>query len=270
MSKIHSLTKRAAIEASSTPAHTRSRRAAFAPRLLLSIVTLWFASVGSISAQSPNEEFRVLPDTPRALQAVYVRLTLSACQGIAEVKHANGIFSIGVTSQVFCIPSPVPRALEVSLGKLPQGQYRVRVANADDPNDPESWPELTFDVAAPAPGRFSDEFGPLLDYSGVWSSPDYRGQGWFVEHRSPDRLLLTWVTYDDAGRNTWYVMQANLRSYEVLSGPVFKTQRTGTTVELTQIGSGRFESRAADEAEFTLLLDGAEVPTTINLRRAAL
>ncbi len=270
MSKIDFLTKYSTTKPSSARGRARARRAVRAPRLLLAIATLWFAGIGATRAQIPDDGFEILPATPRALQPVYARVMLPACRAIAEVKHAQGIISIGVTAQIFCIPSPVMSARDVSLGKLPQGQYRARLVNADVSNASEPEPEIAFEVAAPTPGANFDDFGALLDYSGLWWNPEHRGQGWFVEHHVPDRLVLTWVTYDEAGRNTWYVMQADSRSYEVISGPVYKAQRTGTGTVLTQIGSGRFASFAAGEAVFTLLPNGADVPTVINLHRTPL
>ena len=271
MSTIVSSTKFSNIRTKHTPRRASPQRAALTPRLLLAVVTLLFvAGVGAANAQSAGNGFEILPATPRALQSVYARVTLPACLAIAEVKHADGIISIGVTARIFCIPSPVTAVREVSLGKLPQGQYRARLVNVDVPNAPEPEPEITFEVAAPTPGAHFDDFGTLLDYSGLWWNPEHRGQGWFVEHHVPDRLMLTWVTYDEDGRNTWFVMQANLRSYAEISGPVYKAQRTGAGTVLTQIGTGRFASFAAGEAVFTLLPNGVDVPTVINLYRTPL
>jgi hypothetical protein len=156
----------------------------------------------------------------------------------------------------------------VSLGKLPQGEYRVRLVNADNPARPALTSDVVFNVAAPPAGQFFDEFDPLLDYSGWWWNAASAGEGWFVERKVPDRLMLSWATYDTAGRATWLVMQSDTRSYRRLSGPVYGAQRVSGAVTLTRVGQGVFEASAANTATFTLTPDGpSATPVVTSLQR---
>jgi hypothetical protein len=247
----------------------------YSPRLHALVFALAAAlpivgAVGPVAAQSGAYELVVEPEAPRAQQAVFATVAVPFCRALAEVSHVEGTIEIGVRSAL-CFPRPGFRPMSVSLGKLPQGSYRLRVVNAEDPARPGLTPERMLTVAPPVPGDFADEFEPLLDYSGWWTTADSdRGEGWLVEHKVPDRMMFSWVAYDADGNPTWLVMQATERSYRALIGPVYRSERQGDIVVRTLIGEGRFEGTAADAATFVLTLeDSVEEPVSTSLRRLA-
>lgn len=227
-----------------------------------------FAGSGAAFAQPGAYEIAIEPETPRAQQAVYATVAMPACRVPNEVRYVDGVIEIGVTSTLCGVPPPGLRDRSVSLGKLPQGTYRVRVAERHASGQAFG-PERMLTVAPPAAGEWLDEHEPLLDYSGWWTTEDPTlGEGWLVEHKVPDRLTFSWVTYDDAGEPTWLVMQSIERNYRSLIGPVYRSVRRDGTIVRTIIGEGRFEGFAPDEARFTLTpSEGGGDPVVTELRR---
>lgn len=120
----------------------------------------------------------------------------------------------------------------------------------------------------PAASDWSDH-ELLLDYSGWWTTEDPTlGEGWLVEHKVPDRMMFSWVTYDDAGEPTWLVMQSTDRFLRVLTGPVYRSERLDGSIVRTLVGEGRFEGFAPGEARFTLTPEDMVGESTVTeLRR---
>ncbi|MBX3725348.1 MAG: hypothetical protein KF823_05470 [Xanthomonadales bacterium] len=222
-------------------------------RLLTALLML--ACIGQASAQVPDWPMQTLPEQPRTLQATWLHVMMPDCQIFAGVRHIQGTLEVEVRPTAGCfIPRPGfrnPRTL--ALGKLPQGEYRVRLVDAGRPDRPLLAPELAFTVEPPPPGVLPDEFEPLHDYSGWWMHGEQdRGEGWLVEHVVPDRLMFTWVGYDADGEPTWLVMQSTSHRNGRLSGPVYRSHREGDQVIRTLIGQGTFLSLRHDEAWFIL------------------
>lgn len=238
--------------------------------LVLTAALPILAISGSVTAQPGAYEITIEPETPRAQQAVYATVAVPFCRTPSDVSHVEGVFEIGVVSTA-CFPRPGVRPAPVTLGKLPQGTYRLRVVNAEDPARPALTEEHTLTVAPPTPGNHPDEREPLLDYSGWWTTAAAdQGEGWLVEHKVPDFLVFSWVTYDAEGNPTWLNMQSTERNYRALIGPVYRTERDGDAVVRTRVGEGRFEGTAPNAAMFTLTLDGeGEEPVSTSLQRVA-
>jgi hypothetical protein len=252
---------------------SRQSRRLFAARprwqtlVLATAMTLpMFAGSGAAFAQFSPYVITIEPETPRAQQAVYATVAMPGCRVPKDVRFVDGVIEIGVASTWCGVPPPGLYPRSVSLGKLPQGTYRVRVASA--PDGPAR-PEYTFTVEPPVEGEWQDEHEPLLDYSGWWTTEDPTlGEGWLVEHKVPDRLMFSWVTYDDEGNPTWLVMQSTERDHRALIGPVYRSERQDGTIVRTIIGEGRFEGFAPDEARFTLTpSEGGGDPVVTELRR---
>lgn len=245
----------------------RTRPRASALTIALTAVLPMFVA-GSVSAQPEPYEITIEPETPRAQQSVYAIVAMPACRVPEYVRHVDGVIEIGVASTLCGVPPPGLRPRTVTLGKLPSGNYEVRVVGRHVIG-PEYLQERTFTVEPPVPGNWADEYQPLLDYSGWWTTEDPAlGEGWLVEHKMPDRLMFSWVAYDDAGKPTWLVMQSTDRNHHALTGPVYRSERQDGTIVRTLVGEGRFEGYAPDEARFTLTLaEGDEAPIVTELRR---
>lgn len=236
----------------------------------MAVALSMLAASGAVVAQPGAYEVTVEPETPRAQQAVYAIVAMPGCRVAKDVRFVDGVIEIGVAGTLCGVPPPglFPRA--VSLGKLPQGTYPLRVVGYAT-GQPLLLQERTLTVEPPVPGDWSDEHEPLLDYSGWWTTADPDiGEGWLVEHKVPDRLMFSWVTYDDEGNPTWLVMQSTERDHRALIGPVYRSERRDGTIVRTLVGEGRFRGTAPDEASFTLTPEGpGQEPVITHLRRLA-
>jgi hypothetical protein len=236
-----------------TPTRTlRSRRHGTYALALLATMALLVAAAPA-AAQSAFFAVEIVPDQPRAQQAVHATIAVPESYTPGDVSHVQGVIEIGMR-RTGGFPRPGTRPMSVTLGKLPQGTYRLRVVNAAEPTRPPLAPEQTFTVAPPAPSASPQDYQPLLDYSGWWTRADTdSGEGWLVEHKGPDRLMFSWVTYDDAGNPNWFVMQSTQRqSGGVLIGPVYRARREDGTIVRTLVGEGRFLADGIDQALFVL------------------
>ncbi|MDZ3823091.1 MAG: hypothetical protein U0S76_05775 [Pseudoxanthomonas sp.] len=251
----------------------RPRRLPAGRRTRLLAVLLMLAGSGQVGAQAPDWPMQVLPGQPRALQATWLQVMTPDCQKLTRVRHVQGVLEVEVRPTGCFIPRPGFRnSRTLSLGKLPQGEYRIRLVDAGRPDRPLLAPELAVTVAPPPPGVYPDEVEPLHDYSGWWMRADQdSGEGWLVEHVVPDRMMFTWVGYDADGEPTWLVMQSTANRYGHLSGPVYRSRREGDQVVRTRIGEGTFVSARHDEARFTLRPDDPDAePIETPLRRLPL
>jgi hypothetical protein len=234
-------------------------------------MVLMMAAAGMASAQPAPFTFEIVPDSPSAQQDVFARIHLPSCREMATVSHAQGTIAIAFKGTgCFGIPPPGIFTYEVSLGKLPQGEYQVQLVNNSYPVGPVGAPKTLVVAPLPIP-PFGIGVRPLLDHSGWWMSADARpGEGWLVEHKLPDTLVFSWVTYDGDGEPMWLNMQAQ-RQHRAYVGPVYRTQRQGGQLIRTVVGQGSFDAATADAAVFTLTpADPAITPVSHDLRRLRL
>lgn len=246
-----------------------ARRGARGLALVAALVLLGAAA--PVAAQIGFYAVEIEPEQPRAQQAVYATVAVPFNYALSEVTHVQGVIEIGVRAVGGFLPRPGTRPMSVTLGKLPQGTYQLRVVNADAPTRPALSPARVLTIAPPEP---SGPFGyaePLMDFSGWWTRADSdSGEGWLVEHKVPDRMMFAWVTYDDAGNPNWFVMQSTLRQSGSLIGPVYHSRREGGTIVRTLVGEGRFRANGPDAAVFALRpVDPAQAPVDTPLRRLA-
>jgi hypothetical protein len=167
------------------------------------------------------------------------------------------------------IPRPgFTRPVDASLGKLPPGEYRVQVIY-DSAIPPIVAGERTLVVAPLPTGVVYSLSDPHLDLSGWWTTLDpSSGQGWLIEHKLPDRIVFSWVTYAADGTPMWLNMQTTGRQGRNFIGPVYRSERVADDVIRSLVGEGRFEFGTADSSVFTLVpADPAVPPSTYQLRR---
>jgi hypothetical protein len=208
---------------------------------------------------------QILPAQPSALQPVYARAGLPGCKQISRVRHVEGLIRIDVVSTLCGVPPPGAFDTDVSLGRLPQGSYRMRLFDGEVQGNPALSAEVAFTVAPPVPGDFFDEFAPTLDYSGIWWNAQRAGEAFFVQHQVPDRLLLTWNTFAANGQPEWFVMQSDTRDYASLVGNVYRATGPAGTPTLELLGRASFYSYGSDTASFVVTV-GTQT-TTYELTR---
>ena len=152
---------------------------------------------------------RIVPAEPTAFQPVDLRMTVDSCAFVPGTVHVNAVGgTLKVTQQMNqCLVAGTPEVVDVRLGSLAPGDYRVEVyatANTD------AAPLETLSVRVhgrveiavfPPPPR------PLTDYTGLWWNPAEAGWGLSL-HQSPlDVLFGTWYVYNASGQPEWYTVQ---------------------------------------------------------------
>ena len=112
-----------------------------------------------------------MPDSPRANETVYARVTAaSGCYAFTRdattIMSNNRItISMPVTGGSVCFqPSPPPETLDISIGQLPAGDYVVEVVTRSD-TATSSMGTQVFNVQ---PRQAVD---PLVNYSDLWWNP---------------------------------------------------------------------------------------------------
>src|SRR5690606_4632845 len=102
---------------------------------------------------------------------VYAIVALPACRVLKDARFVDGAIEIRIAGTLCGVPPPGLRLHSLSLGKLPQGTYALRLVSSVA-GQPQLLQERTLTIEPPVPGDWSDEHEPLLDYSGWWTTED--------------------------------------------------------------------------------------------------
>ena len=167
------------------------------------------ALAGALAALPAISSSQISPLEPYEFDLVNLRMTVDSCAFAPEtvsVSAVDGVFRVAHRANQCLLPGE-PRVVDIRLGTLPIGDWRVEVHPDGDPAGPNS-ERLAFSVRGrptiaifPAPPR------PLTDYSGHWFRPAESGWG-LSFHQSPTNVVFAaWFVYDAAGAPTWYVIQ---------------------------------------------------------------
>jgi hypothetical protein len=130
-----------------------------------------------------------------AYDALSVRVSQSS-NVLRVTQHLNNCFAAGT-----------PLLVDVRLGALPAGDYRVEVfATADASGAPTE--SLAFQVRDPVGAAvFPAPPRPLTDYSGIWFNPAESGWGLTLHQGSTHGMLGLLFVYGAEGRPEWYSLQ---------------------------------------------------------------
>lgn len=149
------------------------------------------------------------PAQPYAFDPVNLRMTVDSCAFAPEAVN------VGVKDHVIevrtrlnrCLLPGEPRVVDIRVGSLPPGAWRVNLLELDgdvvrvvDAHafEVRTRPEI---AVYPPPPK------PLTDYSGHWYRPPESGWGLSL-HQSPTHVVFAaWYVYDDSGNPAWYVIQ---------------------------------------------------------------
>ena len=169
----------------------------------------------------------IVPAQPTSFQLVNLRIQSDACNfdpWPVRVTLEDNTFRV-TTEGDNCSPPGPPRSVDVRLGMLPAGDYRVEVLKY-----PRLYPNnvaetLTFQVRDPAEIMiFPPPVRPLTDYSGLWYDP--RESGWGLSlHQSPGHTVFGLLFVYDANRQPeWYSFQGGRwTSSTMWTASVFRT-----------------------------------------------
>lgn len=153
---------------------------------------------------------RVVPAQPTAFERVTLRMTVDSCAFNASTVHVRAESNtLKVTQQLNnCLVPGTPQDVDVRLGSLAAGDYRVEVyASAVVSGTPTE--RLSFTVSEPAQiAIFPPPPRPLADYSGLWWNPQESGWGLSIHQGALHTVFGAWFIYGSNGEPQWYTLQA--------------------------------------------------------------
>ena len=121
---------------------------------------------------------------------------------------------------------------------------------------------ITFQIQAePLEDPFVIEPGT----SSAWFDPARSGEGFMLEILADERAVMYWFTYDDEGRQDWYIAEGEIRGNRILfpelirvSGGEFGPGFDPDKVVRTPVGSASFIWSSCDSGAMKWTLDGSE------------
>lgn len=214
----------------------------------------------------------ISPAAPYEFDPVNLRITTDSCTFVPEtvsVSSVNGLIRVAHRPNN-CLVAGEPRVVDIRLGTLPVGDWRVEVHADGNPAGPN--PErLAFSVRGrPQIAVFPPPPRPLADHSGLWFRPAESGWGISIHQSANHVVFAGWYVYDAAGSPTWYFLQDGhwvsstrwtgsvYRSSgpPFFPGPAFDPAR----VNVEKVGEGHFDfsQRPGEEgvATFTWTVNG--------------
>jgi len=180
------------------------------------------AALPAIAASS------IVPAQPAAFELVNLRMTVDSCAfnpSTVRVRSAMNILT--VTQQLnACLLPGAPQTVDVRLGSLASGDYRVEVyANPDGQAAGTPVETLSFSVREPAEiAVFPPPPRPLTDYSGLWWNPLESGWGLSLHQNALRSLFGAWFVYGAGGEPEWYTLQGGQWTDSTTwSGVIYRT-----------------------------------------------
>lgn len=151
---------------------------------------------------------RIVPAQPIAFEPVNLRMTVDSCMFAPATVQVRAVGStLKVTQQPnACFAAGTPEVVDVRLGSLATGDYRVEVYNGS--GDGAATETLALQVL----GRvgiavFPPPVRPLTDYTGMWWTPTESGWGLSLHQSPADVLFGAWFVYGASGQPEWYSLQ---------------------------------------------------------------
>ena len=99
--------------------------------------------------------------------------------------------------------------------------------------------------------------------SSAWFDPAHNGEGFMLEILPGERAVMYWFTYDDEGRQDWYVAEGAITANRIefpellrVSGGEFGPGFDPARVERAVVGSARFVWSSCDSGAMSWQLDG--------------
>lgn len=221
----------------------------------------------------------IVPAQPSAFDPVNLRMTVDSCSfqpGTVHVAAAGGTFQVSHRPNA-CLVAGTPEVVDIRLGTLAPGDYRVDVfASADTKGTPVE--SLRFTVAdRPEPAVFPAIPKPLTDYSGLWWNAQESGWGLSITQSPANVVFGALFVYGAGGQPEWFTLQGGRwEGATRWSGTLYRT--TGPTyaaalydphaVVLQSAGTASldFTQVPGEEgrARFTFTTGGATVSKTIS------
>ncbi len=184
------------------------------------------ALAGALACLPAHSSSRISPPEPSEFDLVNLRMTVDSCAFAPEtvsVSSGGGTIRVAHRPRQCLLPGE-PRIVDIRLGALPIGDWRVEVHPDGDPAGPVE-ERIDFSVRGrPQIAVFPPPPRPLTDYSGQWYRPAEAGWGLTVDQSPTNVVFAAWYVYDAAGSPTWYTIQGGQwTSAATWSGTVYRT-----------------------------------------------
>ncbi len=244
---------------------------------VLACATLALAAALPVLAQS-----RIEPARPTSFELVNLRMTVDSCAfDPATVRVRAEGDTLQVTQRLNqCFAPGTPQVVDVRLGSLPAGSYRVEIHAGPDTGSPAE--RLSFEVVDPAEiAVFPPPSRPLTDYTGLWWNPQESGWGLSLHQSALHGVFGAWFVYGANGQPEWFTLQGGRwldsttwrGTLYRTTGPSFAGPDYDPRLVLVQAAGTAtldFAHRAGEEgrARFTYTVGG--VTTTKNVVRMRL
>jgi hypothetical protein len=169
---------------------------------------------------------QIVPAQPSAFDPVNLRMTVDSCTfvpGTVRVAAAGNVLKVSQQLNACLVPG-TPEVVDVRLGSLAPGNYRVEVFASTATDGPPA-EALAFSVLErPEAAVFPPIPRPLTDYTGIWWNPQESGWGLSL-HQSPTNVVFgAWFIYNAAGQPEWYTLQGGQwTSSTTWTGTVYRT-----------------------------------------------
>jgi len=239
------------------------------PRRFVAVVLLGFLALIATPAQAQPYSVQLVPQAPRSLETVSVRVTsgglyicLTGSVSMGSVSmNANTITVRLSCVQVFDLLPPVPiSSFDVELGRFPAGSYELVVIEGN-PGTPAI--NVAFAVTERHAFAFPYNF-PIADFTDHWWNPQESGWGISIMQHPSDQLFAVWFVYNQTGQPVWYTLQPGTwTAPTIYTGPVYKT--TGPyyggpfdprQVGIIQVGTATLSFTDSNSGTFSYTVEG--------------
>ena len=221
---------------------------------------------------------RIVPAQPTSFETVNLRMTVDSCAFVpSTVRVRAALNTLRVTQTLNnCLVAGTPEIVDVRLGALPAGDYRIEVYGSTDiglaPIE-----TLAFQVREPAEvAIFPPPTRPLTDYSGLWWNPQESGWGLSLHQSAFHAIFGAWFVYGSGNQPEWFTLQGGQWSDSTTwrgtlyrtTGPFFAGPGYDPRLVLVQAAGSvtlDFRQRTGEEgrARFTYTVNGATVTKVI-------
>lgn len=165
-----------------------------------------FALAAALPATAASQ---IVPAQPTAFEPVNLRMTVDSCAFNPSTVHVRSALNVLTITQRpnACLVAGTPEIVDVRLGALAAGDYRVEVYASPAPEGTPA-ETLAFTVNEPAEiAVFPRPPRPLTDYSGLWWNPLESGWGLSLHQGALHSLFGAWFVYGADGEPEWYTLQ---------------------------------------------------------------
>ncbi len=236
------------------------------------------------SATAAAQQFTLVPAQPQSFDPVVLRMTVDSCvydiDGIG-VRKSNDVLVVTSAVRNCLLPGPL-RVIDVRLGTLPVGSYRVVLERAfgDIVESPPA-ATISFNVTPrPTIAIFPPPKRPLNDYSGTWLTPTEAGWGLSIQQSPTDVLFAQLFVYGANGVPMWFTFQeGQWKSATRWEGKLFASTGLGfsepvfnpgqVTIQPLGNASIEFDQAPGSEGFATLDYNVNNIPVTKRIRRLA-